>query len=141
MSRFIWRIFEDDIRDASKECSVQDLAFDQKEANYLITNIQEWASFQCWDVPQSPAHLSEPMKELEAAIYAGEIKHNGDPVLTWMMGNVMKKEARGGGPVKHYYPTKQNDRNKIDGVVAGITCFSRAMLAREYFVEGSLILA
>jgi phage terminase large subunit-like protein len=119
---------EDDIRDASKEFSVQALAFDQKESNYLITNVQEWASFECIDVPQSPVHMSEPMKEMEAGIVEGEIQHNGDPVLTWMMGNVVKKQARGGGPVKSYYPTRQNEKNKIDGVVAGIMALSRAML-------------
>lgn len=119
---------EDDIRDASKEFSVQSLAFDQKEANYLISNIQEWASFECIDVPQSPAQMSEPMKEMEAKIYAGEIQHCGDPILTWMMGNVVKKQGRSGGPIKSYYPTKQSDKNKIDGVVAGIMALRCAML-------------
>ncbi len=129
---------EDDIRDAAKMFSVQSLAFDQKESNYLISNVQEWASFECIDVPQGPAHMSEPMKEMEAAIYAGTLKHNGDPVLTWMMGNVVKKAGRGGGPVKYYYPTKQNDKNKIDGVVAGIIALSRAMLHEESVEVGAL---
>ncbi len=69
------------------------------------------------------------MKEMEALIYSAQIKHQGDPVLTWMMGNVVKKEGHGGGPVKSYYPTKQKDKNKIDGVVAGIIGLSRAKLA------------
>lgn len=120
---------EDDIRDASKMFSVQSLAFDQKESNYLITNIQEWASFDCFDVPQAPAHMSEPMKEMEAIIYSKTIRHCGDPILTWMMGNVVKKQGRGGGPIKSYYPTKQSDKNKIDGIVAGIMALSRAMTA------------
>jgi len=123
------RRIENDIREASAFFSVQELAFDQKEANYLITNVQEWASFTCVDVPQGPALMSEPMKEMEAAIYGGSLRHQGDPVLTWMMGNVVKKEGRGGGPLKYYYPTKQRDQNKIDGVVAGIMALGRAMVA------------
>lgn len=121
---------EDDIKDAAKMFNVQALCFDQKEANYLITNVQEWASFDCVDVPQAPSHMSEPMKEMEALITAGQLKHCGDPVLTWMMGNVVKKQGRGGGPIKSYYPTKQKDKNKIDGVVAAIMALSRAMLAK-----------
>lgn len=122
---------EADIHDASKQFKVQALAFDQKESNYLITNVQEWASFECVDVPQSPMHMSEPMKEMEALIMAGQLKHNGDPVLTWMMGNVVKKQGRSGGPIKSYYPTKQSDRNKIDGVVAGIIALSCAKTVRK----------
>jgi phage terminase large subunit-like protein len=119
---------EDDIRDASKMFAVQSLAFDQKESNYLIANVMEWASFECVDVPQSPVHMSEPMKEMEAAIYNGEIQHSGDPILTWMMSNVVKKEARGGGTLKSYYPTRQSAKNKIDGIVAGIMALGRAKL-------------
>ncbi len=120
---------EDDIRDASKMFSVQSLAFDEREANYVVTNIEQWAGFECIGVSQSPAGMSEPMKEMEAVVYADQIKHNGDPILTWMMSNVVKKEGRGGGPVKSYYPTKKTAKNKIDGVVAGIMALSRAMVA------------
>jgi phage terminase large subunit-like protein len=81
------------------------------------------------------------MKEMEAQIYAGTLKHCGDPVLTWMMGNVVKKEARGGGEVKYYYPTKQNNANKIDGAVAGIMAIGLAMShqGNDQFVDGNLI--
>ena len=45
-----------------------------------------------------------------------------------MMSNVVKKTARGGGPVKYYYPTKQNEENKIDGPVALIMAMGRAKI-------------
>ncbi len=121
---------EDDIKDAAKIYRVQALAFDQKEASYLISNVQTWASFECWDIPQSPVHMSEPMKEMEAVIYEKQIRHQGDPILTWMMGNVVKKQGRSGDTLKSYYPTRQSAKNKIDGVVAGIMALSRAMTAR-----------
>jgi phage terminase large subunit-like protein len=135
-ARTDFKRIEDDIRELSKKYAVQELAFDPKEASYLIQNIQEWASFECVEMGQGPALISEPMKEMEAAIYAGEdpeateqLKHNGDPILTWMMGNVVKKEGRGSsGPVKYYYPTKERDANKIDGIVAGIMALARAKL-------------
>lgn len=122
-----YKRIEDDIRDAAKMFSVQALAFDQSESGYLVNNLQQSFTFDCIDVPQGPKHISQPMKEMEAAIYSGQMRHNGDPILTWMMGNVIKKESRSGGPVKSYYPTKQNAKNKIDGVVAGIMALSRFM--------------
>lgn len=58
---------------------------------------------------------------------AKEIWHDGDPVLAWMMSNVVLKESRG-GPMKYYYPTKTSAENKIDGAVALIMAVGRAML-------------
>lgn len=118
---------EADIKDATTQFSVQELAYDPREANYLIKNIESWSSFPCVEINQGPQLMSEPMKEMEGQIYAGTFLHANDPVLNWMMGNVVKKQSR--GPIKSYYPTKERDANKIDGVVAGIMGLSRAMLA------------
>ncbi len=118
---------EDDIKDAGKMFDVQSLAYDEKESTMLITSIRQWASFDCIAVQQAPVHFNEPMQQMEALIYGGKMKHAGDPVLTWQMGNVVKKAARGGGEVKYYYPTKQKPGNKIDGVVAGIMGLSRVI--------------
>jgi phage terminase large subunit-like protein len=133
---------EADIKDATSQFSVQELAYDPREASYLIKNIEDWASFECFEINQGPQLMSEPMKEMEAQVYAGTIQHPDDPVLNWMMGNVIKKQARTGGPVKTYYPTKDRDANKIDGVVAGIMGLGRAILnAGAGYVEGRLTVA
>jgi phage terminase large subunit-like protein len=140
-ARTDFRVIEEDIRAISQRFAVQELAFDQRESNYLISNIQTWASFNCVEVPQAPAHFNEPMKEFEAQVYAGTLKHCGDPCLTWQMGNVIKKQAQGGGAVKYYYPTKDKEPNKIDAIVAGIMALGRAMLSIESgYVEGSLVI-
>jgi phage terminase large subunit-like protein len=138
-ARTDFRRIEDDIKDASKMFSVQSLAFDPREASYIISSIQGWASFECMEINQGPQLMSEPMKEMEAAIYAGQLKHCGDPVLTWMMGNVIKKEGRGGGDVKYYYPTKQNNKNKIDGIVAGIMAIRQALTSEPHTIQHSWI--
>jgi phage terminase large subunit-like protein len=51
--------------------------------------------------------------------------------MTWMMGNVIKKQGKGSGPVKYYYPTKEKNEAKIDGPVALIMAVSRAMLHQD----------
>lgn len=126
-ARTDFQVVESDIKAISEINPVKELAFDPREASYLIANIQEWASFECVEIVQGPAHMSEPMKELEAVIHANSIRHNGDPVLAWMMSNIIKKQGRGGGSVKYYYPTKEKDDQKIDGVVALIMALSRAI--------------
>lgn len=120
---------EADLKEWSQDFAIQQLAFDPREANYIVQQIQTWASFDCIETPQGPQTMSEPMKELEALIATRKLRHDCDPVLTWMASNVIKKEARGGGPVKYYYPTKAKDENKIDGIVALIMALGRAKLS------------
>lgn len=130
-ARTDFRYIEDDLKEINSVCPIIELCFDPREASYLIQNVQEWASFECIEIPQGPAQMSEPMKELEAVIYSGQFWFDGDPVLTWMMGNVVKKQGKSSGPVKYYYPTKERAQNKIDGPVAVIMAMSRAMVAED----------
>lgn len=130
-ARTDFRVVENDLKKDHEETPIIELAFDPREASYLIANIMEWASFECVEITQGPANMSEPMKELEAKIYAKEIRHNGDPILSWMMSNVIKKQGRGGGAVKYYYPTKEKNDQKIDGVICMVMALNRSMFHQE----------
>lgn len=117
---------EDDLRSAASILNISRLGYDPREATYLMGRIHEWAGFDLVEITQGPAQMSEPMKELEALIAGEEIVHPSDPCLTWQMGNVVKKMAAGGGPVKYYYPTKEKGENKIDAAVAAIMAVKMA---------------
>ncbi|MCN2481274.1 tail fiber assembly protein [Escherichia coli] len=39
--------------------------------------------------------MSDPMKELEAAIESGRFHHDGNPIMTWCIGNVVGKTIPG----------------------------------------------
>lgn len=72
-------------------------------------------------------NFSEPMKELEKLVLEGNFEHDGDPVLTWMVSNVVcHRDAK-----DNIYPRKEREENKIDGVVALIMALGRAMAGRE----------
>lgn len=107
------------------------------------------ARFNLREIPFDPAHLmqfssemlqlgypmvemrptvmnfSEPMKLVSDLIRTGHLHHNGDPVLAWMISNtMMERKAR-----DCIYPGKQpgqEDKLKIDGVVALIMAMGRA---------------
>lgn len=130
-ARTDFKRIEEDIKEFAGDYIIKELAFDPKEASYLIQSIQEWANFECIEFPQGPNLISEPMKELEAKVYAQEFWHNGDPVFTWCMGNVIKKQSRSGGNVKHYFPTKEVAANKIDSAVAAIMALGRLMVDED----------
>lgn len=125
---------ETDLKALHAATPICQIAYDPREATYLMNNVMSWLERDpekpevVIEVNQGPTLMSEPMKELEALIYARRIWFDGDPVFTWMMANVVKKQGRVGGPVKYYYPTKEKAENKIDGPVALIMAVGRAML-------------
>ena len=72
-------------------------------------------------------NMSDPMKTLEALVKDGRLKHDGSPVMTWMMSNVVAKlDAK-----DNIFPRKERYENKIDGPVALIMALNRASSAEE----------
>ncbi|MBW2645114.1 MAG: terminase large subunit [Deltaproteobacteria bacterium] len=131
-ARTDFKYIEDDLKEINANHPIFELAFDPKEATYLVNNVMDWLGAErCIEITQGPALMSEPMKETEGLIYDNKLWHAGDPVLTWMMGNVVQRQGRNTGPVKYYYPTKQKNENKIDGVVAMIMGIGRALQHHE----------
>jgi phage terminase large subunit-like protein len=127
---------EDQLREWSEDFNISEVAYDPKEISYLMEHqVALWAGFPLVEITQSPALISQPMKELEALIETRKIHFDGDPVLTWMVSNVIKKEARGGGPTKYYYPAKNKPEQKIDGVLAVLMALSRQMVKEKNFAE------
>jgi phage terminase large subunit-like protein len=79
------------------------------------------------ELGQQVKNLSLPMKELESAIKAGRVHHDGNPMLTWMMSNVVAKlDAK-----DNIYPRKEKPEQKIDGPVAVIMGVARAISGEE----------
>lgn len=66
------------------------------------------------EVRPTVLNFSEPMKELEALVYQGRFHHNADPVLTWMVSNVVCHRDQ----KDNIYPRKESTDKKIDGVIA-----------------------
>jgi phage terminase large subunit-like protein len=62
------------------------------------------------------------MIELEGLVLGQQIRHDGDPILSWMMANL--KVERSGDLMK---PTKESEEKKIDGVVSLLMVIHRGM--------------
>jgi phage terminase large subunit-like protein len=60
---------------------------------------------------------------------SGKITHDGNPVLAWMIGNVVGHyDAK-----ENVCPRKERPENKIDGAVALIMAIGRHMVFEEPF--------
>lgn len=107
--------------------SVQSVAYDPFQAVQLSKELSDDG------VPmvlckQTVANLSDPMKQFQALVLDHRLHFNGDPVLTWMVSNVVcHVDVK-----ENIYPRKDAPENKIDGVVAGIMALSRALLNDEH---------
>jgi phage terminase large subunit-like protein len=72
-------------------------------------------------------NFSPAIIELDAAMRAGRLRHDGNPVLEWCIGNVVGKADRRG----NLYPTKQRPEQKIDAAVALMMAVGRVMTADD----------
>jgi phage terminase large subunit-like protein len=101
--------------------AVREIAFDPWQASLIVPHLQA-TGVPCVEVRPTVANFSEAMKELEALVLQGRFHHPADPVLTWMISNVVcHHDAR-----DNIYPRKERPENKIDGAIALIMALGRA---------------
>ena len=72
---------------------------------------------------QGFASMSPPTKELMNLVLANKMKHNGHPVLRWMMDNVCVRVD----PAGNIKMDKAKSTEKIDGAVALVMALDRAI--------------
>ena len=117
---------KEDILDLSSRFQVREVAYDPHQATMLVTALMD-EGVPCVEVRPTVLNFSEPMKTLDGLIRAGLIAHDGDPVMTWMIGNcVAKEDAK-----ENVYPRKNRAEDKIDGVVANMMALARCMTPGE----------
>jgi phage terminase large subunit-like protein len=117
-------LVEDDIRQDCRTFQVLEVAHDPFQAHSLVNHLQPEGVVMV-EVPQLPKYLSEPMKELEAAVYDGRFHFDGDPVLVWAISNVVCHPDKN----DNLFPNKERFENKIDPVTALLTGLNRVMAA------------
>lgn len=111
-------LVEDSIREDCAKYQVLEVCFDPWQATPLVNRLQ--GKIPMTQVDQNVKNLSDPMKELEAAIYDGRFHYADDPVLAWAASNVVCKVDKN----DNIFPAKEKAENKIDPVTAVITAFN-----------------
>lgn len=117
------------------------LAFDQAFALQMQQAIERAVgSGIVVTVPQTAKELSDGMKEFAAAIVSGRVHHNGDPLMTMAVGNVVSRPD----PNENEFPRKEKPENKIDPMTATLIGMNRVMAAEingpsKYETEGLLV--
>jgi phage terminase large subunit-like protein len=89
------------------------VVLDRWNSTATISRLQE-LGIECVTFGQGFASMSGAMKETERLILSRQLKHNGNPVLRWNVGNVDVAQD----PAGNIKPDRARSREKIDGLVA-----------------------
>ncbi|MHA0988983.1 terminase large subunit [Enterobacter ludwigii] len=113
-----------DLQDINK-VRISEIPIDPSGATALSHELQDHG-FEPISIRQDYTNMSPPMKELEAALAGGRFHHDGNPVLSWCISNVIGKNVPGSDDIVR--PTKGDKQSKIDGATALFMAIGRAML-------------
>ena len=119
-------LIEADLMSFTSRFQVRNIGYDPWQATQLATRLKDQGA-SVVEFRQTVANFSEPTKELDGLMRSGKIAHDGNPALSWMIGNV----------VGHYdakdnvYPRKERAENKIDGAIALIMAIGLNMVPDE----------
>lgn len=103
---------------------IQEVAFDRWGAKY-VKKALERRRFPMVDHGQGFASMSSPMKRVEEKVMRKQLRHNGNPVLAWAVGNVHRDEDA----AENIKPNKNRSKGRIDPAVAAIMAIGRAEAA------------
>lgn len=117
---------EEELREDLSRFDVQAIAYDPWQATQLANDLSEDGAPMV-EYRNTVQNVSEPMKWLEALVQDGRLDHDGNPAMTWMMGNVVAKvDAK-----DNIFPRKERYESKIDGPVALIYALAMYLSDRE----------
>jgi phage terminase large subunit-like protein len=126
---------EDDLRDDLRSLQVREIAYDPWQATQLASHLLAEGAPMV-EMRQTVQNISEPMKTLEALVLQGKLEHDGNPMMTWMISNVVcHRDAK-----DNIYPRKERNENKIDGPVGAIMALGRLVSSEDQGMvyDGSL---
>lgn len=113
---------EADVLDLCKRFRVESLGYDPWGATQLAQRLRD-ERVPTVEFRATTANFSEATKELDAAMRAGRLQHDGNGPLTWCVGNVVGHyDAR-----SNVYPRKARPENKIDAATALIMAIARCL--------------
>lgn len=136
-----FRQVEDVLVPLVNQARPRELAYDAVYGIWTAQGLAERCGVTPVEMPMGVAKtFTAAMFELDAAVASGRFEHDGDPVLAWMISNVVARiDARG-----NLYPRKERYENKIDGAVALLLAVACAIAGRDvgsvYDTRGALVL-
>lgn len=111
------------INELARLYNVRSITFDPWNATQTALQLAEQDGFDMVQMRQGWQSLNAPTKAFERLVIAGDLAHDGNSVMRWMISNVAVKTD----PAGNIKPDKSKSTERIDGVVAAIMALGMAM--------------
>ena len=120
-------VVAEDLRRLCRDFDVQEVAFDPALSMYFAGKLVE-EGLPMVEVTQRPLFFTQPLLQVENMVLEGTLRHDGNPVMTWMVSNLVVKVSKFN---ELRAPAKERPENKIDGPIAMLMALGRALAVAE----------
>lgn len=114
-------IFEE-IQRLRKEYNIRSVAYDPWNSSQLVIKLTE-TELNMSEFRQGFASMNTPTQEFERKVVRGEVLHDGNEVMRWMMGNVILETD----PAGNIKISKKESADKVDGPVSAVMALGEYM--------------
>lgn len=105
---------------------IQEVAYDRWGMKYVARELDA-LRFPLLEFGQGYASMSPAVKRFEQCVINRRIRHGGNPVLAWAVGNIMLDQDA----AENLKPNKKKSTGRIDTAVAAIMALARAEVGEE----------
>lgn len=126
-NRIDYATIKRDVLADCEEYGIRQIGVDPWNADYMVQELQA-EGLDIVNVRQGFASLSQPSKQLEAAIADGTLLHGGNAAAEWQADNV-EVDTDANGNIRPVKPKHAASGKRIDGIVA--TVIALAVLLEE----------
>jgi phage terminase large subunit-like protein len=110
------------IIELAQRYDIKDIAFDRFNASQLVIELQN-EGLAMFPFGQGFVSMSAPTKEMERLVKDNMLRHAGNPVTRWMMGNILLMQD----PAGNIKINKAKSGDKVDGPVSLVMAIGTAM--------------
>lgn len=103
---------------------LQEIGHDPWNATQIVTQLTEEDGLTLVPIRQGWSSLSAPSKSFEKAVLSKRLRHNGNPILKWMM-DCTSIRSDPAGNIKPVKPDRAKTNKRIDGILAAIMALDR----------------
>jgi len=112
------------IKELHELYQLEEIGHDPWNATQIVTQLTEEDGLTLVPIRQGWASLSAPSKAFEKAVLSKKLRHNGNPVLKWMM-DCCSIRSDPTGNIKPVKPDRAKTSKRIDGIVSSIMAIDR----------------
>jgi phage terminase large subunit-like protein len=120
-------VVAEDLRSYCRQFDVQEIAFDPALSMYFAGKLLE-EGLPLVEITQRALFFTPPLIQVENLVLEKKLKFDGNPVMTWMVSNLVVKVSKFN---ELRAPTKEREENKIDGPMAMLMALGRALGSDE----------